>query len=165
MDIEEEIDDPEIIDPYEIEEGELPPPPSDSGTSSDSKPEVEAEDEDEDEAPTVGTITRTPYSVQSFLGTAYVGSESSRKVFSPGPIGKDVDILHRKVKGLAQQMFERANAEFSTLKRLAKGTKQEKEKIEQAFRHVIDWIRKQFGVEIPPCMGDGDATTLDNTHP
>nr|GEX62832.1 hypothetical protein [Tanacetum cinerariifolium] len=39
-------------------------------------------------------------------------------VFAPGPIGNDVDILHRKVKGLAQQMFDRANTEYSTLKRL-----------------------------------------------
>nr|GFB53448.1 hypothetical protein [Tanacetum cinerariifolium] len=93
MDIEEEIDDPEIIDPYEIEEGELPPPPADSDTSSDSEPEVEAEDEDGDEA-TVITITREPYSVQPFSGTIYMGSGSSRK------------------------MFDRANTEYSTLKRL-----------------------------------------------
>nr|GFA21058.1 hypothetical protein [Tanacetum cinerariifolium] len=188
MDIEDEMDDPEIINPYKIEEGELPPPPVDSDTSSDSEPEVEAEDEDEDEAATVGTITR-----------------------------KDVDILHCKVKSLAQQMFERANAEYSTLKRLGemnrylggismerrsetqehrelkqgvstledqmrglmledkeekerlkkklRVSQQEKEQIEQAFRHVIDWIRKQFGVEIPPCMGNGDATTPNNAHP
>nr|GEX11243.1 reverse transcriptase domain-containing protein [Tanacetum cinerariifolium]GEX13134.1 reverse transcriptase domain-containing protein [Tanacetum cinerariifolium] len=117
MDIEDEMDDPDIIDPYEIEEGELPPPPADPDTSSDSEPEVEAEDKDEDEA-TVGTITREPYSVPPFSCTIYVGSGSSRKVFSPGPIGKDVDILHRKVNGLAQQMFDRANTEYSTLKRL-----------------------------------------------
>nr|GEW47299.1 zinc finger, CCHC-type [Tanacetum cinerariifolium] len=217
MDIEDEMDDPEIIDPYEIEEGEVPPPPADSDTSSDSEPEVKAEDEEEDEAATIGTITRAPYSVQPFSGTTYVRSGSSRKVFAHGPIGKDVDILHRKVKGLAQQMFERANAEYSTLKRLGemdrylggismerrsetrehqklkksvstledqmrglmledkeekerlkkklRASQQEKEKIKQAFRHVIDWIRKQFGVEIPPCMGDDDATTPDNAHP
>nr|GEV67219.1 hypothetical protein [Tanacetum cinerariifolium] len=96
MEIEDEMNDPEIINPYEIEEGELPPPPTDSDTSSDSEPEVEAEDEDENEAATIGTITRAPYRVQSFLGTTYVGSGSTRKVFAPGPIGKDVDILHRK---------------------------------------------------------------------
>nr|GEW75431.1 ribonuclease H-like domain-containing protein [Tanacetum cinerariifolium] len=55
------------------------------------------EDEDEDEAATIGTITRAPYSVQPFSGTTYVGRGSSRKVFAPGPIGKDVDILHRKI--------------------------------------------------------------------
>nr|GEY59343.1 hypothetical protein [Tanacetum cinerariifolium] len=197
MDIEDEMDDPEIIDPYEIEEGELSPPPADSDTSSDSEPEVKAEDEDGDEA-TIGTINRAPYSVPPFSG-------------------KDVDMLHRKVKGLAQQMFDQANTEYSTLKRLGemdrylsgismerrsearehhkikqsvstledqmRGLKledkeekerlkkklrvaqQEKEQIEQAFRHVIDWIRKQFGVEIPPCMGDDDATTPDDAHP
>nr|GEU74287.1 hypothetical protein [Tanacetum cinerariifolium] len=93
MDIEDEMDDPEIINPYEIEEGELPPPPVDSDTSSDSEPQVEAEDENENEAATVGTITRAPYRVQLFSGTTYVGSGSSRK------------------------MFERANTEYSTLKK------------------------------------------------
>nr|GEV96164.1 hypothetical protein [Tanacetum cinerariifolium] len=86
MDIEDEMDDPEIIDPYEIEEGGLPPPPADSDTSSDFEPEVEAEDEDGDEA-TVGTITRAPYSVPPF-----------------------------SVNGLAQKMFDQANTEYSTLK-------------------------------------------------
>nr|GFA59824.1 reverse transcriptase domain-containing protein [Tanacetum cinerariifolium] len=117
MDIEDEMDDPEIIYPYEIEEGKLPPLPADSDTSSDSEPEVEAEDEDRDEA-TVGTITRASYSVPPFSCTIYVGSGSSRKVFGPFPIGNNVDMLHRKVKGLAQQMFDRANTEYSTLKRL-----------------------------------------------
>nr|GFA92143.1 hypothetical protein [Tanacetum cinerariifolium] len=65
MEIKDKMDDPEIIYPYEIEEGELPPPPVDSDTSSDSEPEVEAEDEDGDEA-TVGTITRASYSVPPF---------------------------------------------------------------------------------------------------
>nr|GEZ83071.1 hypothetical protein [Tanacetum cinerariifolium] len=216
MDIKDEMDDPEIIDPYEIDEGELPPPPANSDTSSDSEPEVEAEDEDGDEA-TVGTITRAPYSEPPFSGTIYVGSGLSRKVFAPGPIGKDVNMLHRKVKGLAQQMFDRANTKYSTLKilgemdrylggistkrrsearehhklkqsvstlegqmrglmfedkeekeRLKKKlrvSQQEKEQIEQAFHYAIDWIRKQFRVEIPPCMGDDDATTPDDAHP
>nr|GEV40512.1 putative reverse transcriptase domain-containing protein [Tanacetum cinerariifolium] len=117
MDIEDEMDDHEIINPYEIEEGELPPPPADSNASFDSEPEVEAEDEDGDEA-TVGTITRAPYSVPPFSGTIYVGSGSSHKVFAHGPIRKDVDMLHHKVKGLAQQMFDLANTKYSTLKRL-----------------------------------------------
>nr|GFA96958.1 hypothetical protein [Tanacetum cinerariifolium] len=216
MDIEVEMDDPEIIDPYEIEEGELPPLPADSDTSSDSEPEVEAEDEDGDEA-AIGTITQAPYSVPPFLGIIYMGSGSSCKVFAPGPIGKDVNILHRKVNGLAQQMFDRANTEYLTLKRLGEMdqylsgistermsearehhklkqsvstlegqmrglmlkdkeekerlkkklrlSQQEKEQIEQGFHHVIDWIRKQFGVEIQPCMGDDDATTPDDAHP
>nr|GEX73109.1 putative reverse transcriptase domain-containing protein [Tanacetum cinerariifolium] len=112
MEIEDEMNDPEIINTYEIKEGELPPSPVDSNTSSDSEPEVEAEDEDESEAATVGTITRVPYRVQPFSGTIYVGSGSSRTVFSHGPIGKDVE-------SLAQQMFERANTEYSTLKRLS----------------------------------------------
>nr|GEW10335.1 hypothetical protein [Tanacetum cinerariifolium] len=93
MDIKDGMDDPEIIDPYEIEEGELPPPPADSDTSPNFEPKVKVEDEDGDEA-TVGTITRAPYSVPQFLGTIYVGSGSSSK------------------------MFDRANTKYSTLKRL-----------------------------------------------
>nr|GEV19076.1 hypothetical protein [Tanacetum cinerariifolium] len=119
MEIEDKINDLEIINPYEIEEGELPPLPADSDTSSGSESKVKAEDKDENEATTVGTITRAPYRIQPFSGTTNVGSGSSRKVFAPGPIGKDVDILHRKVKSLAQKMFERANTEYSTLKRLS----------------------------------------------
>nr|GEX88105.1 putative reverse transcriptase domain-containing protein [Tanacetum cinerariifolium] len=208
------MNDPEIINPYEIEKGELPPPPAESDTSFDTEPEVKAEEEDENEATTVGTITRAPYHVQPFSGTTYVGSGSSRKVFAPGLMGKDVDILHRKVKSLAQQMFERANTEYSTLKRVSKidrylgkfdiermnetrehyelkqsvstledqmqrlmledkeekerlkkklkVSQKEKEQMEQAFRHLVDWIRKHFGVEIPPCMDDGDVTTQNN---
>nr|GEU80970.1 hypothetical protein [Tanacetum cinerariifolium] len=135
MEIEEEMNDHEIINPYKIEEG-----------------------------------------------TTYVGSGSSLKVFAPGPMGKDVDIFHHKVKSLAQQMFERANTEYSTLKRLKVSTledqmrglmledkeekqrlkkklkvsQKEKEQMDQAFRHVVYWIHKHFGVEIPPCMDDGD---------
>nr|GEV03323.1 hypothetical protein [Tanacetum cinerariifolium] len=151
MDIEDEMDDPEIIDPYKIEEGKLLPPPGDSDTSSDFEPEVEAEDEEGDEA-TVGTITWAPYSVPPFSGTIYVGSGSSRKVFAPGPVGKDVDMLHRK-------------EEKERLMKKLRVSQQEKDQIEQAFCHVIDWIRKQFGVEIPPCMGDDNATTPDDAHP
>nr|GEV49766.1 putative reverse transcriptase domain-containing protein [Tanacetum cinerariifolium] len=141
IEIEDEMNDPEIINPYKIEEGELPPPPAESDTSSDTEPEVEAQDKDENE---------------------------------------DADILHRKVKSLAQQMFKRANTEYSTLKRLSKMdqyldkeekerlkkklkvSQEEKEQMEQAFRHVVDWIRKHFGVEIPPCMDDDDVTTPNN---
>nr|GFC10219.1 hypothetical protein [Tanacetum cinerariifolium] len=119
MDLEDEMDDPEIIYPYEIEEDELPPPPAISDTSSDSELKVEAEDEDEDEdEATVGTVTRASYSIPPFSGTVYVGSGSSRKALAPGPIGNNVDMLQHKVKGLAQQMFNRANTEYSTLKRL-----------------------------------------------
>nr|GEV14024.1 hypothetical protein [Tanacetum cinerariifolium] len=119
MDLEDEMDDPEIIHPYEIEEDELPPPPAISDTSSYSELEVEAEDEDEDEdEATVGTVTRVSYSIPPFSGTVYVGSGSSRKALAPGPIGNNVNMLQRKVKGLAQQLFDRANTEHSTLKRL-----------------------------------------------
>nr|GEX77546.1 hypothetical protein [Tanacetum cinerariifolium] len=172
MDLEDEMDDPEIIYPYEIEEDELPPPPANSDTPSDSELEVEAEDEDEveDEA-TVGTITRASYSIPPFSCTVYMGSGSSRKVLAPGPIGNNVDMLQRKVKGLAEQMRSEVREHYklkqsvSTLedqmrglmledkeerKRLQKklrATQQEKEQMEQALRQVIDWIREKI---MPP---------------
>nr|GEU65643.1 hypothetical protein [Tanacetum cinerariifolium] len=182
MEIEDEMNDPEIINPYEIEEDELPPPPAESNTSSDSEPKVETEDEDENEAATVGTITRAPYHVQPFFGTTYVGSGSSRKVFAPGPMGKDVDIFHRKRRSETQEHYELKQSmsaledqmrglmledkeEKERLKKKLKVSEKENEQMEQAFRLVFDWIRKHFRVEIPPCMDDGDVTTPNNAHP
>nr|GFC34655.1 hypothetical protein [Tanacetum cinerariifolium] len=40
METEDEMNDPKIINPYEIKEGKLPPPPADSDTSSDSLSKV-----------------------------------------------------------------------------------------------------------------------------
>nr|GEZ65448.1 hypothetical protein [Tanacetum cinerariifolium] len=127
MEIEDEMNDPEIINPYEIEEGELPPLPADSDTSFDSEPEVEAEDEDENESAIVGTITREPY--------------------------HSVSALDDQMRGLMLEDKE----EKERLKKKLKASQKEKEQMEQAFRHVVDWIRKHFGVEIPPCMDDGDV--------
>nr|GFD50195.1 hypothetical protein [Tanacetum cinerariifolium] len=96
----------------------------------------------------------------------------------------------RKVKGLAQQMFDRANTEYSTLKRLGeidrylsgiitkrRSEAQEHHKLKQSVSTLEDQMRGlmledkkekerlkkklRFGVEIPPCMGDDDATTPD----
>ncbi|GJV52103.1 putative reverse transcriptase domain-containing protein [Tanacetum coccineum] len=107
---------------YPYEEADplnLPPPDSDTESEDMAVAPTPADHEQEAEADTVGTITRVPYSVRPFSGTFYVGSGSSRQVFAPGPIGRDVNTLHRKVKGLAQQMVDRANTEHSTLKRLS----------------------------------------------
>ncbi|GJV97639.1 putative nucleotidyltransferase, ribonuclease H [Tanacetum coccineum] len=75
--------------------------------------EEEMEEENDDDEMLV------PYYVRPFSGTVYVGSGPSRQVFAPGPTGRDVNTLHRQVKGLTQQMFDRANTEHSTLKRLS----------------------------------------------
>nr|GFA35753.1 hypothetical protein [Tanacetum cinerariifolium] len=146
MEIKDEMNDPEIISPYEIEEGKLPP---------------------ENKAATVGTITRAPYHVQPFSGTTYVGSGSSRKVFAPGPMGKDVNILHQRecVEDQMRGLMLEDKEEKERLKKKLKVSQKEKEQMKQPFRHVVDWIRKHFGVEIPPCMDDGDVTTLNNVHP
>ncbi|GJS92549.1 putative reverse transcriptase domain-containing protein [Tanacetum coccineum] len=112
MEEENDDDDVEVINPYEEADPlNLPPPDSVAPTPDDHEQEAEAD--------TVGTITRVPYSVRPFSGTIYVGSGPSRQVFAPGPTGRDVNTLHRQVKGLTQQMFDRANTEHSTLKRLS----------------------------------------------
>nr|GEW10780.1 hypothetical protein [Tanacetum cinerariifolium] len=118
MEIEDEMNDPEIFNPYEIEEGELPPPPVASDTSSDSEPEVKAEDEDENKAATVGSISHAPY--------------------------HSVSTLEDQMQGLMHEDKE----EKERLKKKLKVSQKEKEQMEQAFRHVVDWIRKHFGVEI-----------------
>ncbi|GKF68053.1 hypothetical protein Tco_0197732, partial [Tanacetum coccineum] len=115
LEMEEEIeeennddDDAEVINPYE----------EDDDTESEDTTVAPTPDdhEQEDDAATVGTITRVPYSVCPFSGTVYVGTGPSR---APGPTAKDVNTLHRQVKGLSQPMFDRANTEYSNLKRLS----------------------------------------------
>ncbi|GKF39370.1 hypothetical protein Tco_0119431, partial [Tanacetum coccineum] len=125
-DIEEEIeeenddDDAEVINPYEEADPlNLPPPDSDTESEDTAVAPTPDDHEQEDDAATVGTITRVPYSVRPFSGTVYVGTGPSRQVFAPGPTARDVNTLHRQVKGLTQQMFDRANIEHSTLKRLS----------------------------------------------
>nr|GFD31412.1 hypothetical protein [Tanacetum cinerariifolium] len=107
----DEMDDLEIIYPYEIEEDELPPLLANSDTSSDFEPEAKAKDEDEDEA-TVGTITQASYSIPPFSGTAYVGTGSSHKM-----------------RGL---MLE-DKKERKRLQKKLRASQQEKEQMEQAF--------------------------------
>ncbi|GKE35997.1 hypothetical protein Tco_1455319 [Tanacetum coccineum] len=111
-------DDAEAINPYkEADPLNLPPPDSDTKSEDMEVAPTPDDHEQEAEADTIGTITRVPYSVRLFSGTFYVGSGPSRQVFAPGPTGRDVNTLHHQVKGLTQQMVDRANTEHSTLKR------------------------------------------------
>ncbi|GJV78861.1 putative reverse transcriptase domain-containing protein [Tanacetum coccineum] len=113
-------DDAEVINPYEEADPlNLPPPDSDTESEDTAVAPTPDDHEQEAEADTVGTITRVPYSVRPFSGTVYVGSGPSRQVFAHGPTGRDVNTLHHQVKGLTQQIFDRANTEHSTLKRLS----------------------------------------------
>ncbi|GKG14199.1 hypothetical protein Tco_0353799, partial [Tanacetum coccineum] len=84
-------DDVEVINPYEEAEP-LNLPPLDSDTESEDM--AVAPTPDDHDGP-------------------------SRQVFAPGLTGRDVNTLHRQVKGLTQQMVDRANTEHSTLKRLS----------------------------------------------
>ncbi|GJS76725.1 hypothetical protein Tco_0726606 [Tanacetum coccineum] len=67
------------------------------------------------EPSTRGTITLAPIFGYRFVGRRHLLG----RIFAPGPTGRDVNTLHRQVKGLTQQMFYRANTEHSTLKRLS----------------------------------------------
>ncbi|GKA94572.1 hypothetical protein Tco_0816610, partial [Tanacetum coccineum] len=109
--MEEENDDDdydvEVINPFEeVDPLNLPPPDSDTEFEDMAVAPTPADHEQKAKADTVGTITRVPYSVRPFSGTFYVGSGSSRQVFALGPTGRDVNTLHCKVKGLAQQMVD-----------------------------------------------------------
>nr|GEX40786.1 hypothetical protein [Tanacetum cinerariifolium] len=74
---------------------------------------------------------------------------------------QSVSTLEDQMRGLMLEDKE----EKERLKKKLRVSQQEKEQIKPAFRQVIDWIRKQFGVEIPPCRGDDDATNPDDRHP
>ncbi|GJR81758.1 putative reverse transcriptase domain-containing protein [Tanacetum coccineum] len=111
MDFDDEMDGSEVIHLYEVEAGAFPPPP---GSNS----------EPEDEIGPIGfsNLQLLP-PVHRFSGNFFVGEGYSvanhHKVFAPGPLGKDVNALHYKVKSLTQEMSNRAETEFSTLKRLS----------------------------------------------
>ncbi|GKF61186.1 hypothetical protein Tco_0181240, partial [Tanacetum coccineum] len=99
MDIndDDEMDDPEVIHPYEIREGALPPPPAESDSSSDVETEVDVA--------TIGTISRLLPVVRKFTGRMFIRGGSSFAAptaddyveFTPGYTDKDVDLLHHQV--------------------------------------------------------------------
>ncbi|GJZ79901.1 hypothetical protein Tco_0644738 [Tanacetum coccineum] len=112
-------DDAEVINPYEEADPlNLPPPDSDTESEDMAVAPTPDDHEQEAEADTVGTITRVPYFVRLFSGTVYVGIGPSRQVLTPGPTGR-MSHTNISVKGLTQEMFDRANTEHSTLKRLS----------------------------------------------
>ncbi|GJT35272.1 hypothetical protein Tco_0925691 [Tanacetum coccineum] len=153
-------DDAEVINPYEEADPlNLPPPDSDTESEDMAVAPTPDDHEQEAEADTVGTITRVPYSVRPFSGTVYVGSGPSRQVFAPGPTGRDVNTLHRQVKGLTQQMFDRANTEHSTLKRLSVMDKYLAE-FDTDLRSEIKGQHALRRIPFFPLVGPGHATFL-----
>ncbi|GJX58580.1 putative reverse transcriptase domain-containing protein [Tanacetum coccineum] len=133
MDGDEAMDGPEIIHPYE-EVDPLNPPPG-----LDSEPEDVI-------VPTSRLTLQLLPPIHRFSGNFYVGEGSSsdasvvnhRKVFAPGPLGKDVNALHNKVKSLTQQMKDRAETEFSNLKRLANVDRDEIQRRNQMQQMVTE---------------------------
>nr|GEV31251.1 ribonuclease H-like domain-containing protein [Tanacetum cinerariifolium] len=167
----------------EEESEEDPKMEEEEGEEKEEEEEIDIEDGDE---ATVGTITRASYSVPPFSGTIYVGSGSSRRANTEYTTLKRLGEMDRYLSGISTERRSEAQEHYKLkqsvgtledqmrglmledkeekerLKKKLRVSQQEKEQIEQDFRQVIEWIRKQFGVEIPPCMGDDDATTLDD---
>ncbi|GKA79636.1 hypothetical protein Tco_0786232, partial [Tanacetum coccineum] len=111
VEIEDDVDDAEIIHPYEEADPLNRPPPD-----SDSEPETAA-------APVGRSTLRLLPPIRRFSGTFYVREGSSAtaftvdhcKVSAPGPLGKNLDALHSKVKTLTRQMKDMSNTEFQML--------------------------------------------------
>ncbi|GJT86326.1 hypothetical protein Tco_1068043 [Tanacetum coccineum] len=141
LEMEEENDDDddvEVINPYEeVDPLNLPPPDSDIEFEDMAVAPTPADHEQEAEVDTVGTITRVSSSVRPFLGTFYVGSGSSRQVFALGPTRRDVDTLHRKVKGLAQQMGDRE--ENKKLKMMLESTQRDFDCLSWHHHNLRQW--------------------------
>ncbi|GJV68107.1 hypothetical protein Tco_1483616 [Tanacetum coccineum] len=131
-------DDAEVINPYEEADPlNLPPPDSDTESEDMAVAPTPVDHEQEAKADTVGTITRVPYYVRPFSGTFYVGSGSSWQVFAPGPIGRDVNTLHSKVKGLAQQMGDRE--ENKKLKTMLESTQRDFDCLSWHHHNLRQW--------------------------
>nr|GEY49831.1 hypothetical protein [Tanacetum cinerariifolium] len=175
MEINDEMDDPKVINLYEIEEGELPPPPAESDTSSDTEPEVEAEAEAETEAANCwhyhpGTISCTPViglsKIDQYLGE--LNTDWRSKTRERNELKQSVSTLEDQMRGLMLEDRE----EKERLKKKLKVVQEEKEQVEQALRHVVVWICEHFGVEIPlsvdeerPTKANIDMTTLYDAQP
>ena len=107
VDTDDEMDEPELIDPYEAPGSPFPPPPL-SDTSSDSEPETE-------EVATVGTIRQVPLVRRRFPASVHErgGSSSSAPItyeledLVPSFMRRDIDSLYGKVKVLERQMMVR----------------------------------------------------------
>ncbi|GJT99968.1 hypothetical protein Tco_1110307 [Tanacetum coccineum] len=81
---------------------------------------------------------------------------------------QSVSTLEDQMRGLMLEDRE----EKQRPKKKLKVAQEEKEQMEQAFRHVVVWIRQHFGVEIPPSVDEerpieanGDVTTFNDTQP
>lgn len=99
----EEMDEPELIHPYEAPGSPYPPPPL-SDTSSDSELETE-------EVATVGTIKQIPIVRRRFSSSIHErgGSSSAPVAYEledlvPRAMRRDIDSLHGKVRVLERQM-------------------------------------------------------------
>ncbi|GJT61832.1 hypothetical protein Tco_1005365 [Tanacetum coccineum] len=118
VEIDDDEDDAEVIHPYEEDDPLNKPPPD-----LDTKPEVVAVAT----APTPAShATLQPLPpLHRFSGTFYTGDGSSAtpfnakncKVYAPGPLGKNMDALHSKVKTLARQMKDRSDNEIKIQKK------------------------------------------------
>nr|GEU53612.1 hypothetical protein [Tanacetum cinerariifolium] len=114
VEIDDNVDDAEIIHPFEDTDPLNRPPPD-----SDTKPEAVA-------AAPAGHATLQPLPpLRRFSSTFYISERSSAtpfnadicKVSAPGPLGKNLDTLHSKVKTLARKMKDRSDNEFKIQKK------------------------------------------------
>ncbi|GJV04965.1 putative reverse transcriptase domain-containing protein [Tanacetum coccineum] len=155
--VNDDDDDAEVINPYEEADPlNLPPPDSDTESEDMAVAPTPDDHEQEAEADTVGTITRVPYSVRPFSGTVYVGSGPSRQVFAPGPTGRDVNTLHRQVKGLTQQMRNVCTLE-DQVRELVKGDREENKKLKM----MLESTQRDFDPLAPTAL----VAHVDHTDP
>ncbi|GKD15639.1 putative reverse transcriptase domain-containing protein, partial [Tanacetum coccineum] len=83
--------------------------------------------------------------IRGYGSCSYIPDDHDRRqrlillVFAPGPTGRDVNTLHSQVKGLTQQMVDRANTEHSTLKRLRRSLRT----LEDQVRELVQGDREQ----------------------
>ncbi|GJX61762.1 hypothetical protein Tco_0294662 [Tanacetum coccineum] len=123
VDSDDEMNDPELIFPYEAMGSPYPPPPK-SNTSSDSEPE-------DAPAATVGTITQLPTTGRIFSGSTYARCGSSSAVpityhlkdLVPSTMRRYIDSLHGRVLVLTRQMSTQEVAEALAQSREREGRK------------------------------------------
>ena len=152
VDTDDEMDEPELIYPYEAPGSPYPPPPL-SDTSSDSEPETE-------EVATVGTIKQVPLVGRRLTGSIHErgGSSSAPVTYEledlvPGTMRRDIDSLYGKVRVLESQMRVReTEGEYSMARdKVVKHQMElldwdlgEVEKKQDETKGELKWLGKRF---------------------
>ncbi|GJW28029.1 hypothetical protein Tco_0044904 [Tanacetum coccineum] len=175
MDLDDEIDEVEVISPYEMM-GSSKTPPTKLDTSSDSETEAAT-------VPTTGLTFQLPPPIRRFFGSIYVRGESSSvsyvdddgDILTPGYMRRDINSIfgrfssgvEHRVTVLEDRFREYGNAkdreENKRLKREVEETRLSKDQVERDLYRMRVWAHRFYGemVRVGAVREEGPSEAVD----